>query len=97
MAPLPLLIRVFPAGHYAPGQCSRALHFQPAQPTSSSRAWPTLAHARAGRRLPLLARRDGDRVRVFSRNAKDWTDKVPLIVEAMRVLPVMSATLDGEG
>jgi bifunctional non-homologous end joining protein LigD len=36
-------------------------------------------------------------VRVFSRNAKDWTDKVPLIVETMLALPVTSATIDGEG
>jgi bifunctional non-homologous end joining protein LigD len=45
----------------------------------------------------FIARRDGDRVRVFSRNAKNWTEKVPLIVEAMLALPVDSATLDGEG
>ena len=55
---------------------------------------PTLAHAVPdGSRWAfevkhdgyrLIARRDGDRVRVFSRNAKDWTDKVPLIVEALR-------------
>jgi bifunctional non-homologous end joining protein LigD len=45
----------------------------------------------------FIARRDGDLVRVFSRNAKDWTDRVPAIVEAMLALPVMSATLDGEG
>ena len=45
----------------------------------------------------FIARRDGDRVRVFSRHSKDWTDKVPLIVEAMIALPVMSATIDGEG
>jgi len=32
----------------------------------------------------FIARRDGHRVRVFSRNAKDWTDNLPLIVEAMR-------------
>jgi bifunctional non-homologous end joining protein LigD len=36
-------------------------------------------------------------VRVFSRNARDWSDRVPLIVEAMRALPVASATIDGEG
>jgi bifunctional non-homologous end joining protein LigD len=30
----------------------------------------------------FIARRDGERVRVFSRNARDWTDRVPLIVEA---------------
>jgi bifunctional non-homologous end joining protein LigD len=45
----------------------------------------------------FIARRDGDRVRVFSRNAKDWTDKVPLIIEAMLALPGNSVTLDGEG
>jgi len=45
----------------------------------------------------FIARRDGDRVRVFSRNARDWTDRVPLIVEAMLALPVTPATIDGEG
>jgi bifunctional non-homologous end joining protein LigD len=45
----------------------------------------------------FIARRDGDRVRVFSRHGKDWADRVPLIVEAMRALPVTSATIDGEG
>jgi bifunctional non-homologous end joining protein LigD len=45
----------------------------------------------------FICRRDGDRVRVFSRHGKDWSDRVPLIVEAMLALPVMSATIDGEG
>jgi bifunctional non-homologous end joining protein LigD len=45
----------------------------------------------------FIARRDGDRVRVFSRHGRDWSDRVPLIVEAMRALPVASATIDGEG
>jgi ATP-dependent DNA ligase len=36
----------------------------------------------------FIARRDGERVRVFSRHGKDWTDKVPLIVEALLALPV---------
>jgi ATP-dependent DNA ligase len=45
----------------------------------------------------FVCRRDGDRVRVFSRNVEDWTDRVPLIVEAMLALPVKSATIDGEG
>ena len=29
----------------------------------------------------FICRRDGDRVRVFSRNGRDWTDRVPLIAE----------------
>jgi bifunctional non-homologous end joining protein LigD len=45
----------------------------------------------------FIARRDGDRVRVFSRHGKDWTDKVPAIAEAMLALPVRAATIDGEG
>jgi bifunctional non-homologous end joining protein LigD len=45
----------------------------------------------------FICRRDGDRVRVYSRWGKDWSDKVPAIVAALAALPVMSATLDGEG
>jgi bifunctional non-homologous end joining protein LigD len=45
----------------------------------------------------FIARREGERVRVFSRHGKDWTAKVPLIVEALLALPIESATLDGEG
>jgi len=45
----------------------------------------------------FIAHRDGGRVRVFSRHRKDWTDKVPAIVEAMLALPVTGATIDGEG
>jgi bifunctional non-homologous end joining protein LigD len=44
----------------------------------------------------FICRRDGDRVRVFSRWGTEWTDRVPVIVEAMRALPVSSATIDGE-
>jgi ATP-dependent DNA ligase len=45
----------------------------------------------------FICRRDGERVRVFSRNGRDWTDRVPLIPEALAKLPVRSVTLDGEG
>src|SRR5215468_46217 len=34
----------------------------------------------------MIGRRDGDRVRVFTRRGHDWTDRVPVI----------SATIDGE-
>jgi hypothetical protein len=36
-------------------------------------------------------------VRVFSRNAKDWTEKVPAIVEGMRMLPVRRGRVTGFG
>ena len=45
----------------------------------------------------FIATREDDRIRVFSRHGRDWTDKVPAIVEALLALPVKSATLDGEG
>jgi ATP-dependent DNA ligase len=45
----------------------------------------------------FICRRDGDRVRVFSRRGHDWTDRVPAIAEALQSLRVKSVTLDGEG
>jgi ATP-dependent DNA ligase len=45
----------------------------------------------------FVCRRDGDCVRVFSRRGNDWTDRVPLIVEALAALRVKSVTIDGEG
>ena len=45
----------------------------------------------------FICRRDGDRVRVFSRRGYDWTDRVPRIAEAISKLRVKSLTLDGEG
>jgi bifunctional non-homologous end joining protein LigD len=45
----------------------------------------------------FICRRDGDRVRVFSRRGHDWTDRVPLIAESLAKLRVKSVTLDGEG
>ena len=45
----------------------------------------------------FICRRNGDRVRVFSRRGYDWTDRVPRIAEAISKLRVKSLTLDGEG
>ena len=45
----------------------------------------------------FICRRDGDRVRVFSRRGHDWTDRVSTIAEALQSLRVKSITLDGEG
>ena len=44
----------------------------------------------------LLARIDGDDVRLFTRSGLDWTDKMPELVEALAQLDVGSAWLDGE-
>jgi ATP-dependent DNA ligase len=40
--------------------------------------------------------RDGTRVRLFTRNGHDWTDRYPLIVEAALCVRIASFVLDGE-
>jgi DNA ligase 1 len=40
--------------------------------------------------------RQGDEIRVFTRNLADMTSRVPELVEAVRQLPVRSVILDGE-
>jgi hypothetical protein len=44
----------------------------------------------------LRVERDGDRVRLFSRNGYDWTGRYPWIVEAARMIRQKRFVLDGE-
>lgn len=44
----------------------------------------------------ILARIDGDDIRVFTRNGHDWSAKMPRQVEALKALGLDSAWLDGE-
>lgn len=44
----------------------------------------------------ILARIDGDQVRLFTRNGHDWSAKMPHQVAALRALGLDSAWLDGE-
>jgi bifunctional non-homologous end joining protein LigD len=44
----------------------------------------------------MLCRIDRGRVRVWSRNGKDWTEKFQNVVEAVKSLKTTSAILDGE-
>src|SRR2546427_7288151 len=44
----------------------------------------------------LIVRREGERVRVFTRRGYDWSDRYPGIVYAAKKLRVGSATIDGE-
>ena len=44
----------------------------------------------------VIARKDGDRVRLFSRPGNDLTDRFPLIVEALARLRSRSCIIDGE-
>ena len=44
----------------------------------------------------LIARRDGNRVRLFTRRGYDWSDKYPRIVDSLLSLRVRSIIVDGE-
>ena len=44
----------------------------------------------------VIARKDGDRVRLYSRAGNDLTHRFPLIVEALAGLRSRSVILDGE-
>ena len=44
----------------------------------------------------LIVQRDGKRVRLFTRNGHDWTDRYPLIVEAALKNRSRSFVIDGE-
>ncbi len=44
----------------------------------------------------ILARLERGRVRLLSRNAKDWTARLPTIADAVARLPATTALLDGE-
>ena len=44
----------------------------------------------------ILARIQGGAVRLFTRNANDWTAKMPRLARELAALPVETAWLDGE-
>src|SRR5882757_8459219 len=44
----------------------------------------------------LMVRRDGARVRCFTRNGHDWADRFPAIVEAANRIKASSFLIDGE-
>ncbi|WP_079602060.1 RNA ligase family protein [Bradyrhizobium erythrophlei] len=44
----------------------------------------------------LIVQRDGDRVRLFTKNGHDWTKRYPWIVEAALKNPAKRFVLDGE-
>ena len=45
----------------------------------------------------FICRREGARVRVFSRRGNDHSERVPRIAEALAALKLKSVTIDGEG
>ena len=71
---------------------------QPCQPTlvAYPPAGPGWLHEMKHDGYRLIARKDADRVTLWSRYGADFTDKLPRIAEAVRSLPVDNALIDGE-
>jgi bifunctional non-homologous end joining protein LigD len=82
-----MLQRTFPAGFIAPCLPTKA----PTPP--SGELW---LHEIKHDGFRVVARKDGDRVRLYSRSGNDLTYRFPLIVEALARLRSRSCIIDGE-
>jgi ATP-dependent DNA ligase len=80
-------LRVCPSGFIEPCQPSKV-----ARPPSG----PLWVHEIKHDGYRLMVRRDGARVRCFTRNGHDWADRFPAIVEAAARLQAPSFLIDGE-
>ena len=76
-----------PSGFIEPCQPSRA-----ARPPSG----PLWVHEIKHDGYRLMVRRDGSRVRCFTRNGHDWADRFPAIVAAALRIKAVSFLIDGE-
>jgi bifunctional non-homologous end joining protein LigD len=79
--------RTLPAGFIAPCLPTKAQ-----QPPSGGRWLHEIKHDG----FRIVARKDGSRVRLYSRPGNDLTDRFPLIVEALARLRSRSCIVDGE-
>ena len=71
---------------------------EPCEPSLVARppAGPLWLHEIKRDGYRIMAHRDGDNVRLWSRTGKDWTDSLSAIAAGIRALPVASIILDGE-
>src|SRR4051812_21298046 len=72
--------------------------FEPCLPTASKKVpdRPDWIHEIKHDGYRLIIQRDGKRVRLFTRNGHDWSDRYPLITEAALRIRSTSFVLDGE-
>jgi bifunctional non-homologous end joining protein LigD len=71
---------------------------EPCQPSKAARppSGPLWVHELKHDGYRLMVRRDGARVRCFTRNGHDWADRFPAIVEAALRVKAASFLIDGE-
>jgi bifunctional non-homologous end joining protein LigD len=76
----------------------RTSAFEPCIPTRGTKvpAGPDWYHEVKQDGYRLIVQRDGKRVRLFTRNGYDWSDRYPLITEAALRIRSTSFVLDGE-
>ena len=69
----------------------------PCLPSKASRppSGPLWVHEIKHDGYRLMVRRDGSRVRCFTRNGHDWADRFPAIVDAAKRIKAMSFVIDG--
>jgi bifunctional non-homologous end joining protein LigD len=70
----------------------------PAQPVMASRppSGPDWVHEIKHDGYRMIVRRGGESVRLYSRNANDWTARLPAIAAAAERIKAKSFTIDGE-
>jgi ATP-dependent DNA ligase len=73
-------------------------YIEPCIPTRASKppAGPQWIHEIKHDGYRLIARKRGDRVSLFTRRGYDWTDRYPLIRNAVAGIQAASAVIDGE-
>src|SRR5829696_3680439 len=72
--------------------------YAPCIPTRAAKvpAGPDWIHEIKHDGFRLIVQREGSRVRLFTRNGHDWTDRFPFIVDAAARIRTGSFVLDGE-
>jgi len=80
-------IKRLPAGFVVPAQPVKA-----SKPPSGA-GW---VHEIKHDGYRLIVRRDGPTVRLYTRNAYDWTERLPAIAAAAARIKAKSFTIDGE-
>ena len=66
------------------------------KPAKEPPAGPDWIHEIKHDGFRILARRDGNSVRLYTRNGYNFADRFPRIVEAVKTLSVQSCFIDGE-
>ena len=71
---------------------------EPCQPSKVARppSGPLWVHEKKHDGYRLVVRRDGPRIRCFTRNGHDWADRFPAIVDAALRIKAQSFLIDGE-